>query len=215
MLFAAASLGLAGSLHCVAMCGPLVGLVAPVLGRRRLPALLYQIGRVSTYALIGALAGLAGAGADLTGLGAGLSVVAGVMMLLMAVRQTARAPAVGNAWWTRQLARALDVVAGLRATHPQASALGAGAINGALPCGLVYAAALVAAAAGRPLDGAGVMLAFGAGTIPALLGVWIAASSVPAAIRRRLAMLTPVALVVVGMLLVLRGVAGTAAQHVH
>jgi sulfite exporter TauE/SafE len=215
MLVAAALLGLAGSLHCVAMCGPLVGLVAPVLGRRLLPALLYQLGRVSTYAFIGALAGLAGAGVDLAGLGAVLSVGAGAMMLVMAVGQAARSSSATGVWWTRHLARMLAAVAGIRVTHPRASALGAGAIHGALPCGLVYAAALVAAATGRPLDGAGVLLAFGAGTMPVLLAVWIAASSVPAAIGRRLRVLTPAALAAAGVLLVLRGVAATAAQHVH
>ncbi len=215
MFVAATALGLAGSLHCVAMCGPLVGVVAPVLGRRLWPALLYQIGRVWSYAVIGALAGMAGASVGLIGLGRGLSVVAGVTMLGMAVGQAVRFPSAVGAWWTRHLARALGVVAGTRARHPRASALGAGAINGALPCGLVYAAALVAATTGRPLDGAGVMLAFGAGTVPMLLGIWIAASALATASRRRLAMLTPAALAVVGVLLVLRGVAATAGPHVH
>jgi sulfite exporter TauE/SafE len=215
MLMAGLTLGLAGSLHCVAMCGPLVGLVAPVLGRRLLPALLYQLGRVSTYALIGALAGLAGAGAGLAGLGRGLSVAAGIVMLVTAAGRTVRSRPIVSAWWTRHLTRALGAVAGIRAAHPRASAVGAGAVNGALPCGLVYVAALAAATTGGPSGGAGVMLAFGAGTMPVMLGLWTTASSMPMAIRRRLRVLTPAALVVVGVLLVLRGVAATAAQHAH
>ncbi|MCC7044757.1 MAG: sulfite exporter TauE/SafE family protein [Acidobacteria bacterium] len=207
-------LGLAGSLHCVAMCGPLVGVVSPVFGRRVTPALWYQSGRLGSYVTVGAIAGLAGAAADLAGVARGLSVVAGVAMLLMAVGQAARSQTRLGGWWTRQLTRALTAVAGVRGAHPTVSAFGAGAVNGALPCGLVYAAAMAAATTGGALEGTAVMLAFGAGTLPVMLGLWTAAARVPAAVRERLRGFTPAALAVVGVILVLRGFAG-AARHIH
>ena len=207
-------LGLAGSLHCAAMCGPLVGVVAPVFGRRSTPGLWYQAGRFGTYVAIGTLAGLAGAAAGLAGLGRGLSVAAGVLMLLTAMGQITSIRVPAGAWWTRQLTRLLGVVARARAAHPAASAMGAGVVNGALPCGPVYAAALLASTAAGPAGGAAVMLAFGLGTAPVMLGIWTTTTRVPAALRQRLRGVTPAALAVVGVILVLRGFAG-AAQHMH
>jgi sulfite exporter TauE/SafE len=214
ILLAGLVLGLAGSLHCVAMCGPLVGVVAPVFGRRVAPALWYQAGRLGGYVAIGAVAGLAGAAAGLAGLGRGFSVVAGVAMLLTAAGYVSGSHSSAGAWWTRQLTRLLGIVANARQSRPTASAFGAGVVNGVLPCGLVYAAALAAATAGGPLEGTGVMAAFAAGTAPVMLGVWTSASRVPASVRRRLRVLTPAALAIVGVMLVLRGIAG-GAQHIH
>jgi sulfite exporter TauE/SafE len=214
-LVAGLVLGLAGSLHCVAMCGPLVGVVSPVFGRRVAPALWYQSGRLGSYVIVGAIAGLVGAAADLAGVARGLSVVAGVVMLLMAVGQAARSQTRLGGWWTRQLTRALSAVAGARGAHPTVSAFGAGVVNGALPCGLVYAAAMAAATTGGALEGTVVMLAFGAGTLPVMLGMWTAAARVPAVVRERLRGFTPAALAVVGVILVLRGFAGATQQHMH
>jgi sulfite exporter TauE/SafE len=109
----------------------------------------------------------------------------------------------------------LRAVGNARVAFPTASALGAGLANGALPCGLVYAAGLAAATTDGPLEGATVMLAFGAGTVPMVLGVWTSASRLPVAVRQRLRVLTPAALGIVGVMLLLRGVAQVAQQHVH
>lgn len=207
-------LGLGGSLHCVAMCGPLVGVVAPVFGRRSGPGVWYQAGRLGSYVVIGAIAGLAGAAAGWAGLGRGLSVTAGSVMLLTAFGQATKSHLRAGAWWTRQLTRALRTAAGARQAHPTLTAIGVGVVNGALPCGLVYAAAMAAATAGGPLQGTAVMLAFAAGTAPVMMGIWTSASRVPAGLRLRLRALTPVALAVAGVILVLRGFAGTA-QHIH
>ena len=208
-------LGLAGSLHCVAMCGPLVGVIAPVFGRRLAPAFWYQTGRVASYVAIGALAGLAGAAAGLAGFGRGLSIAAGLLMVLAALGLAARSFSRIGVWWTAQLSKVLRAVGHARVAHPTASALGAGLANGALPCGLVYAAGLAAATTNGPWEGAAVMLAFGAGTAPMMLGIWTSASRLPTAVRQRLRVLTPAALGIVGVMLLLRGVAQVAQQHSH
>jgi sulfite exporter TauE/SafE len=79
-------------------------------------------------------------------------------------------------------------------------------VNGLLPCGLVYAAAVAAAGLGGVWTGLVFMAGFGAGTIPVLLMVTISASSLPASSRARLSRLAPLALAVTGMLLIGRGV---------
>ncbi len=203
---AALVLGFAGSLHCVAMCGPLAGAVAPAFGRGIVAGTIYQAGRMSTYVLVGIAAGAAGGVlAGFAGLGRVVSVAAGAVMLVTAAGQAARWRPAATGWWAGRLGRLLARAAAIRAARPRTSAFAAGALNGALPCGLVYAAAIVAATAGNAVSGATLMLTFGAGTIPAMMAAWMATSFVPSTVRRRLRFVTPVVLVVVGLMLIGRG----------
>ena len=82
-----------------------------------------------------------------------------------------------------------------------------GMVNGLLPCGLVYAAAALAATAGGPWAGMGSMALFGLGTVPVMLGLGLGGRALPVAWRIKLSALTPASLAVVGVLLVLRGMA--------
>lgn len=184
-------LGLAGSLsHCVGMCGAvllLVGGRAPTA--RRL--LLAQLGRLASYATLGGLAGALGSGADallphaghqaaapapglrLAQGGLALLVAATALYMALALLGRAPSPELALARLTQAWGRTM------RRLGPQlrASALGglaAGLLWGLLPCGLVLTALLLAAAAGSPARGGLAMLAFGLGTLPALLGVgWL------------------------------------------
>ena len=85
------------------------------------------------------------------------------------------------------------------------SQFGLGAINGLLPCGLVYIAAAGAAATGQPIEGAIHMAAFGAGTLPVLLGIGMAGRSL--SFMPRFRRLIPVTVGMVAVLLILRGLA--------
>jgi sulfite exporter TauE/SafE len=80
-----------------------------------------------------------------------------------------------------------------------------GVLNGFLPCGLVYAAAAGALAAGNVLDGGAAMLAFGCGTVPLMYAIGLLGRNIQLTVRFRLQRLFPVCLGVVGTLLVLRG----------
>lgn len=167
--------GLAGSGHCLGMCGgisaALGGAAAP--GGRGLACVLgYNTGRVLSYTLIGALAGLLGAGIG-AGLGAAapaLRLLAAALMILVGVqlvtgwRLLAPLENAGLRLWQHiaPLARRCMPV-----RHP-GMAIALGALWGWLPCGLVYAMALTAAGLGSAGQGAGFMLAFGLGTIPAM-----------------------------------------------
>ena len=209
-------LGLAGSFHCAAMCGPLVSLVAPVLGRRAATGLWYQVGRVGAYLVIGVMAGLTGAAARVAGFGRGMSLAAGGLMMAAALGFVLGSRTGAGAWWTGRLTKGLAAVGRLREVRPTMAAIAAGAINGALPCGLVYAAALAATTTGHPIHGAGVLTAFGLGTTPAMFGMWTAASRLPVSLRQRFRSVAPAALFVVGLLLVLRGITMVAdAAHAH
>ena len=177
--------GLAGSVvHCTAMCGPFVlGQVAD--GMARMPAarmcqaarlrgamlLPYHAGRLATYAALGAVSGWIGALPMPQAVPALLLALAASGFLLLALRRLQpgfafAGPGIpsGPGWGNR-----LAAMAG-RIGDGRMRGLKLGLALGLLPCGLVYAA-LAAASASGPLLGGLAMLAFGLGTVPALVVV--------------------------------------------
>ena len=167
--------GLLGGTHCIGMCGGIVGALS--IGGPARPALhlAYNAGRILSYGLAGALAGgLGGASLVLGGqlpLRLALFVLANLMLIalglyLMGVtRALAFSERFGQRLWrhVQPLSRRY-----LPARHV-AQAFPLGLLWGWLPCGLVYSALITALTSGSALRGAGLMLAFGAGTLPNLL----------------------------------------------
>jgi sulfite exporter TauE/SafE len=205
LLWTALALGLVGSLHCAGMCGPLA-LALPVVGNTRLSftagRALNNLGRITTYAAIGAVFGLLGQTLTLAGLqrwvslGAGLAILAG---LLLSSRFALEAPAWQTVAWLK------NAFGTLIKRRTAGSLFVLGAINGLLPCGLVYIAAAGAAATGSALKGIACMFAFGLGTLPVMLGIGLAGRGVQTAFRARLQKLVPASILLMGVLLVLRG----------
>ena len=159
-LSAAFVAGLVGSPHCIGMCGAF----AVLCGGRVRETALWHLGRMTSYAALGALAGAFGALipgpswlAAAVSLGLMLWFAAGLAGLVREPRVVL--PGV------RQLAAA---VAGSSAPTMRYAF---GVMNGLLPCGLVYATLGIAVAAGNALEGALAMTAFGAGTTPLLSAV--------------------------------------------
>ncbi len=174
--------GLLSAGHCFGMCGGIVGAFS-VGGAGRLRGLFaYNAGRILTYTALGALAGALGATlagflppevarrggrllAALFLVGLGLY-LAGRPQFLQPIER------LGARLWRRiePLSRKL-----LQARGP-GHALALGLVWGFLPCGLVYSMLAMASLAGGAVDGALVMLSFGAGTLPALFAAGFAAS---------------------------------------
>jgi hypothetical protein len=210
---AAFFLGLAGSLHCAAMCGPLI--LAVNAARRQDPArpattrradILYNVsyhgGRLVTYGFLGAVSGLIGAAIVFAGFQRWISIAAGSLILLGALtsfraRQGGSAGRVVSAVKTR-FGRSL------RHRTPGAAAL-LGGLNGLLPCGLVYIACAAAAGAGSISGGVAAMLAFGLGTAPMLLAIGLAGKAVRWSHPLRLRRAVLVCVTIVGVLLIVRG----------
>jgi uncharacterized protein len=214
-LLLALTTGLLGGFgHCAGMCGPLVasvGLVSsPRLGVRRALGgqLLYNAGRVTTYALIGGLMGLTGSFVNTAGRLAGLqdvvAVLAGVVMVVMGLG------AAGVAGWAQALEQRLAsrVMRGVRFVLEGGGAgryYVLGLVLGFLPCGLSYSAFVGAAATGGLPQGLLFALAFALGTVPALLLVGGASAFASARARGVLYRLGGVAVILVGALFILRG----------
>jgi sulfite exporter TauE/SafE len=189
--------GLAGGLgHCVGMCGPLVAsmsVLAGAAGRARTNGrgaavaawqVAYHGGRLGVYALLGAALGAVGslpalsrslgplqrwvwlvAGALMVAMGLA---AAGVPVLARLSRSVEKSAAAVTGGWSERATRAL-------ADRGAWAALPLGMLNGLVPCGLLIPVELAALAAGSPGLGAVTMLAFGLGTLPALVAVGAAA----------------------------------------
>ena len=205
-LFGGVLLGVAGSIHCVAMCGPLVLAVRNARDGRGVA--LYHGARVAVYAALGLLAGLAGHAVSAAGLGRALSLAGGIALLALAAKRMGLAQGVthgAGAWAARAIGRAMQASRALTDGRPRAAALAAGALNAFLPCGLVYAALAAAAATATAAGASGFMLAFGLGTVPALAALPLLARTMPQTLRSRLRFAAPAALAIVGGMLIMRG----------
>jgi sulfite exporter TauE/SafE len=204
-------LGLAGSVHCVQMCGPVVIAMGGGAAAGRQAAyqqVLYHAGRISTYAAIGGAAAWAGGGIEWLGRLAGVahaaSAAAGVALLLagaamLAGRRSRGLIRIGAAPLLPRLAARLLRSAGA------AGRLGTGLALGFLPCGLVYAAVVKSLAAPSPLSGAAEMAAFGLGTAGPLMGVGFCAPWIRNWARASNLRWAGACLVATGALLVWRG----------
>jgi hypothetical protein len=209
-------LGFVSSLHCVAMCGPIVlaysisGNTNPDARRPMLAAhLAYNAGRTVTYMLLGALAGLAGSAmgfvARLAGWQNVTAIIAGVAMVLAGVALLGFGP--GRSGW-RGFAlpsRLLAPVGKLISSHSLSSKFMLGLMLGFLPCGLVYAALMKAVGSAAPLAGALDLLAFGLGTSVALIAVGVGSSALTKRVARWGTALSAITVMAMGAVLILRG----------
>lgn len=196
--------GLAGSLHCLGMCGPLVlGLHGRGSAGLR-SRMAYHLARALAYAGLGALVGALGAGLALAGWQRGLSIGAGLLVLWMGLK---------SGWLEHIQARlttgaARRLLPGLQLARNTAGLPGqllAGFMNGLLPCGMVYVALAASASFGDPLRGAAFMALFGAGTWPAMIGLSFGGGWLDRQLRGRLQPIMQGWMLVLGLLLILRG----------
>lgn len=185
-LGAALLAGLAGSGHCLSMCGGIAGALAmrnntsERAGSRLALAVAYNVARVTSYMLAGALAGLLGRtllrAVDVAPLSIALRVLAGAIMLaaagrlLFGWRLLDPLEAAGAGLWRR----VLPAKGRIAQRQGLSGAIGLGLAWGWLPCGLTYSMLLLAATTASAADGALVMAAFGVGTLPAMVSATVA-----------------------------------------
>ena len=210
ILFSAFAIGMLGSFHCVGMCGP-IALALPTIPRtsqRAISSLIYNMGRLLTYTLLGALFGLIGKGLSFAGFQQTLSIGLGVIMmasvLLPLTWQRRLNPNLTMAkvigWVKRRMKHWLQV-----RTYTARFVLGS--LNGLLPCGLVYLGIAGAIATGDMLQGGLYMLLFGSGTFPAMAIVGFLGSTINVSVRNRIRVAIPVFVFCMGIFFLLRGLA--------
>lgn len=195
-VLSAGLVGLLGSVHCVGMCGGIAGSLSSLMAASAKTApwqmlLAYNVGRVSSYMIAGALAGGLGSTAlavfspdHVAAVGLTLS---GLFMLAFGLylsgwwQALAAIEKLGLALWQRigPWSRHLLPV------HHTGQALALGALWGWLPCGLVYATLIWSLANADPLRGAVLMGAFGLGTLPLLIAIGSSAYTLTNVVRQK------------------------------
>jgi len=185
-------IGLLGGTHCIGMCGGIVGALSMGGPARLSLHLAYNLGRVTSYATAGAIAGALGqAGMALSGqwpLRSALYVLANLMLValglyLMGVtRALAFSERAGQQLWRHLQPLSRRYLPARTA----AQAFPLGLLWGWLPCGLVYSALATALTTGSASHGAGLMLVFGVGTLPNLLLAGLLAARLQAYVRQPL-----------------------------
>lgn len=212
---------LAGSAHCLAMCGPLVGLHGA--GALRL-ALLHALGRLTTYAALGALAGLVGRAVDLAGHLAAVQHVAAIVAGAVIIGWGLRAIAVARGWVRGGSGGGGALfrcgLIQLRGRRAARRAWFIGVLTGFLPCGWLWAFVVSAAGTASPIAGAAVMSVFWLGTVPAMTSVLAIGGPLLGAIRRRLPVISALLLIGLGLMtLAMRwrdaGSTGVSTPHCH
>ncbi|MEI6684392.1 MAG: sulfite exporter TauE/SafE family protein [Bacteroidota bacterium] len=201
-------IGLLGSFHCMGMCGP-IALSLPLKEHswqtRVISGVLYNSGRIFTYVVLGLIFGMLGLGIHVWGIQQWVSIGAGTLMivsvgfplLFRGARLTGSLDKLFNGF--RRL------FGGFFGLRTYLSVWMIGLLNGFLPCGLVYIALAGALVSVSPLTGAMYMVAFGLGTLPALLAVSLLGNAIGMAFRRKIQKLVPFLVLLIGILFVLRG----------
>ncbi len=186
-------IGLLSSGHCLGMCGGITSMLTSAIAQENSPknnlltsaysknpfynksllVFCYNIGRISSYALLGAIVGFTGSiAAKNIGLPlAGLRMVAGVFLVLLGLylgqwlMVLSKIETIGKKLWQVISPLSNKVIP----VNNPLKALSLGVIWGWLPCGLVYSTLTWALASGDAITGALIMTSFGLGTLPALL----------------------------------------------
>ena len=208
-IWTAFAIGLLGSLHCIGMCGP-IALALPHLSPSRtslvVSRLLYNIGRVITYVILGTLCGLFGGIISAAGFQQGLSIAMGVLIALgVLIPSRITSPILASGSIGRLLQSPLGLWRKLFAGKGHTSLFTIGILNGLLPCGFVYIGLAAAASTGTAGSAALYMALFGLGTVPVMLITSLAGKMISVNIRQRLLKFLPAGALVLAALLILRG----------
>ncbi|OIQ20178.1 MAG: hypothetical protein BM557_05780 [Flavobacterium sp. MedPE-SWcel] len=209
MLYSALILGLLSSLHCIGMCGP-IAMMLPVdrdnQAKKAIQIMLYHFGRLTAYGSLGLVFGIIGKGLYLAGMQQQLSIIAGLIMIVIAVvperifarynfskpvyRVIAKVKSGLGKQFTKRSYKALFIT---------------GLLNGFLPCAMVYAALFGAISMQNEVLGVTYMILYGLGTIPLMTAVVYASGFMSTSLRNSLNKIVPYAAVFIGMLFIIRG----------
>ena len=209
MLYTAILFGLISSLHCIGMCGP-IAMMLPVdhknPSKKALQILIYHLGRLTSYGVLGLVFGLLGRGFYMAGIQQQLSIAVGVGMIVLAVVPEKILADYNFSKPVYHLITKIKSSLGAQFKRKTPDAFFTiGLFNGLLPCGLVYAALFGAIAMQNVTLGIAYMILYGLGTIPMMSAVVYVSSLLSMPFRSQLQKAVPIVTVVIGVLFVLRG----------
>lgn len=209
LIISALILGLANSLHCIGMCGPIafsLGLAQEKNVAFYLKNFLYQLGRVTTYTSLGVLVGFVGKGISLAGFHGKISIIMGFLIIIYAFlpkKIIAKFEGFGNT--SKFLVQIKSNLGKFIKKRSYISLYITGILNGLLPCGAVYVALIAAISAGSVAISAIFMALFGIGTIPLMFVAVFLGASLNFPLRNKINKILPYLIILVGILFITRG----------
>ncbi|MEQ8524779.1 sulfite exporter TauE/SafE family protein [Gracilimonas sp.] len=212
------TLGLLGSFHCIGMCGP-IALAIPGENRSTssmfFRGLLYNFGRILTYAFIGFVFGILGLGATIAGYQNVLSIVLGILVIIFALFPHIKLPAKANALYSGLTSKITKHISKLYKSSSRFSSLFIGLLNGFLPCGFVVTALAAALITSTTFHSAIYMALFGLGTLPVMLMMNMAPGFISPGLRSKLRPFSSYFAIIIGLLLIWRGYSMMAGEPMH
>ncbi|MEW6506501.1 MAG: sulfite exporter TauE/SafE family protein [Bacteroidota bacterium] len=201
--------GFFGSLHCIGMCGPIV-LALPVIGDSQLKIfagrILYNLGRIFTYTLLGGLFGLFGSRLVLFGLQQDLSVAFGIIILAYVLTPRKLKNKAANTFVYRETTNIIKArFASMISKKSNSSLFTIGVLNGLLPCGFVYVGIAGAVSTVDWISGALYMAMFGLGTFPVMLATALFGKIININLKRKVNKLIPAFAILLALIFILRG----------
>jgi uncharacterized protein len=202
-------LGLSSSLHCIGMCGP-IAMILPIQqappAEKLFKTIVYHVGRILVYALLGAFFGMMGQTFQLMGLLQTISIVFGVLIIAGVVFPRIFAKFhFFNHIHSKLNGYVHNTFGKLIKRRGTLSLFILGMLNGLLPCGAVYFALLGSLVYGGLFEGALFMAVFGLGTSPAMVAITYFANSISLSLREKFRKASPVILILFGGLFIVRG----------
>ncbi len=201
-------LGALGSVHCIGMCGP-IALSLPVVSNnplsRFISTLLYNAGRIITYAFLGSLFGIIGMSFAFFGYQQWLSIILGSLILVFLLL-----PKLTRSFQSKNIVLQIFektrlAMGNLFSRKNYTSLFFIGLLNGLLPCGLIYMAIAAAISTGSIIKSSLFMALFGFGTLPVMWSIAFFGNSITMHIRMKIKRLYPYMMILMAVLLIIRG----------
>jgi len=209
MLYTALLFGLISSFHCIGMCGP-IAMMLPIdrsnQTKKVFQILLYHLGRLTAYGMLGLFFGILGKGLFLAGFQQKLSIFVGIMMIIFVIVPEKKLAQYNFSKPIYKLISKVKSHLGAQFKRKSPDALFTiGLLNGFLLCGLVYAALFGAIAMQSELLGVAYMVLYGIGTIPMMSAVVLLSNFITVPVRNRIQKLIPIVVILIGSLFIVRG----------
>lgn len=209
--FSAFLIGLAGSVHCVGMCGPLA-LAIPGASKDKgftffLRTIAYQISRISGYGVLGLIVGFFSQGMQITGIQPYFSLLSGIILLFLGffgiipeVNAFSKYPII------QHFQVKINRIIGTVMTNEHFSTpFVLGFLNAMLPCGMIYIALGTGLSSGNMSEAALYLISFGLGTLPLMFMMSLSGQFLSLQMRRSWQKTIPIIFMISGIILIYKG----------
>lgn len=195
--------GLTSTLHCVAMCGPFVGTINMNSNSKFMSNILYNIGRLFSYTLIGFLLGFLGSKLNYFGNFVQIqkisALLSGIFVIGVGIGLIFNRKLLNNNFTSNFIVKLFSPIIRYTSQYSWLTSFLIGLFTGLLPCGILYPAFAISFAAGNPLQGSISMVSFFLGTLPGMFFFGIGFHQIRLWLKPKLISTIGILLVIIGL----------------